>query len=337
MLYKPFLIFFSLFAFFTSSTKKNITEDINKILKDNSFNGSILVCHEQNIIFSKNIGFSDFENQKKIQSNSQYVIGSISKQITAVLILKAYEENKLLLNDSIGKHLPFLKQDWKNKISIHHLLTHTHGIVDIESNLEFNPGDKFNYSQLGYHLLAQILENIYQKKFSEICTSFFKKIGLKNTFHPENRLYKNLSKGYTEDQNKKLVFTNNSLDNYPAAGSIISTISDLQKWNQLLYNEKLITKKSLALMKTAYATRLHPIFESVEYGYGILFLKGEENIQIGALGYAPGFVSANFYYPKSKYHVIILQNTATNLDNFKETFKVHLKIMDLVKQLNTST
>jgi len=85
-------------------------------------------------------------------------------------------------------------------------------------------------------------------------------------------------------------------------------------------------------MKTKFATRIHPIFGTVEYGYGLLFKDGEENIQIGALGYAPGFVSACYYYPQSKLNVSVLQNTATNLDDFKKTFKVHTELMELIKK-----
>lgn len=84
-------------------------------------------------------------------------------------------------------------------------------------------------------------------------------------------------------------------------------------------------------MKTRYATRKHPIFDNVEYGYGLLFKENEHNLQIGALGYAPGFVSASYYYPKSKLSVTILGNTATNLHDFKQTFKAHINIMKLVK------
>ena len=91
-------------------------------------------------------------------------------------------------------------------------------------------------------------------------------------------------------------------------------------------------KEILELMKTKYSTRIHPIFETVEYGYGLLFKDGEQNTQIGALGYAPGFVSACYYYPQTKLNLVILENTANNLDDFKKTFIVHTEIMELIKK-----
>jgi D-alanyl-D-alanine carboxypeptidase len=77
---------------------------------------------------------------------------------------------------------------------------------------------------------------------------------------------------------------------------------------------------------------MHPIFDKVDYGYGLLFQDGEQNIQIGALGYAPGFASACYFYPQTRSSLIVLANTAKNLDNFKMTFKVHTEIMELIKK-----
>jgi CubicO group peptidase (beta-lactamase class C family) len=291
-----------------------------------------LVATESKIIYSKAIGFSDLENKTKLDVNDQFVIGSISKQITAVLVLREYEKENLKLDDSIGKYLTQIKQPWKKEVTIHHLLTHTHGIVDLNKPLEFEQGSQFHYSQLGYELLAHILEKVTQKSFEQLSTELFENYGLKNTFHPNNKKYGHLVKGYEENEIGILVFAENSLDNYVPAGSFISNVADLKKWNENLYSGKLVTKETLKLMTTKYATRIHPIFETVEYGYGLLFTDGEQNIQIGALGYAPGFVSDCYYYPQENINLVILENTANNLDDFKQTFEVHTKIMELIKK-----
>ncbi len=138
-------------------------------------------------------------------------------------------------------------------------------------------------------------------------------------------------KGYEEAETGKLEFATNSLENYAAAGSFISNAEDLSKWNELLYSGKLVTKPTLALMKKPYATRIHPIFEQIEYGYGLLFKDGENDTQIGALGYAAGFVSACYHYPKTNMNLIVLGNTARNLHDFKVTFQVPTELMELVK------
>ena len=305
---------------------------IDSIISGQKFNGVILVATDSTVIYSKAIGFSDLENKTKLDVNDQFVIGSISKQITAVLVLREYEKENLKLDDSIGKYLSQINQPWTKEVTIHHLLTHTHGIVDLNEPLEFEQGSQFHYSQLGFELLAQILEKVTEKSFEQLSTELFENYGLKNTFHPSNKKYEHLVKGYEENKNGILVFATNSLDNYVPAGSFISNAADLKKWNENLYSGKLVTKENLKLMTTKYATRIHPIFETVEYGYGLLFTDGEQNIQIGALGYAPGFVSACYYYPRENINLVILENTADNLDNFKRTFEVHTEIMGLIKK-----
>ncbi len=280
--------------------------------------------------------FLIIENKTLIKPNDQFVIGSISKQITAVLLLREYEKGNIQLNERINKYLVQIQQPWANEVTIHHLLTHTHGIVHLDKPLEFEQGLQFHYSQLGYELLAQILEQVTNKTFNELSTEFFSQYGLNETFHPENKNYKNLVKGYMEIENKKFKFTTHSLDNNVAAGSFISNVKDLNKWNQLLYTGQLVKKETLELMKTGYATRIHPIFEAVEYGYGLLFKKGEENIQIGALGYAPGFVSACYFYPQRNMNVIVLENTARVFPDFRKIFNVHTEIMKLIKNKCTT-
>ncbi|MEO6902023.1 MAG: serine hydrolase domain-containing protein [Bacteroidia bacterium] len=328
------LLFMSSFSNNDQAAKeliKKLTLKIDSIITNNNFNGVVLITKDSSILYKKAIGYSDLENKILIKENDQFVIGSISKQITAVLILKEYEKGTIQLSDKISKFLPEINQSWTTKITIHHLLTHTHGIIDINKPLEFEEGSQFHYSQIGYELLAQIVEKITKKSFDKLSTELFTEFGLSNTFHPDNKNYKNLVKGYEEKENGALEYTTKSLDNYAAAGSFISNVEDLNKWNQLLYSGRLVKKETLALMKTRYATRIHPIFEKVEYGYGLLFKDGEENIQIGAFGYVPGFVSACYYYPHSNINLIVLENTARNINDFKSTFKVHTELMDLIK------
>lgn len=329
-------LFFVVFASCQYSETKEISDysyfksTVDSIAIANQFNGIIQIKKGENHLYSNTFGYSDIEQKTPIQANDQFVIGSISKQITAVLVLREYENGTLKLDDKIGKYLTNINQSWKDNITIHHLLTHTHGIIAIDKPLDFEEGTAFQYSQLGYELLAQILEKITNQSFENLSSILFETFGLNQTFHPKNEQYKNLVKGYIEENNK-LVYTNNSLQNYPAAGSFISNADDLIKWNQLLHSEKLLNAKTVAKMKNRYATRVHPIFESVEYGYGLLFKKGENDIQIGALGYAPGFVSASYFYPKTNWNLVILENTATNLNDFRKTFKVHTELMELVK------
>ena len=312
-------------------TYKDVKLRIDSVIVNNNFNGVVLITKDTTKIYAKAKGYSDIETKKLMRLEDQFVIGSISKQITAVLILRQYEKGIIKLNDAIGQYLTGINQAWAEEVTIHQLLTHTHGIVTLNKPLEFKPGSNFHYSQLGYELLANILEKLSSKTFNELSTELFNKYGLINTFHPDNNGYGNLVKGYVEGENGKLKYCSNSLSNYVPAGSFISNVQDLSKWNQLLYSGQLVKKETLELMQIKYATRIHPIFDKVDYGYGLLFKDGEQHMQIGALGYSPGFVSACYFYPQLNMNVVVLENTANHLYKFRKTFKVHTEIMGLIK------
>jgi CubicO group peptidase (beta-lactamase class C family) len=317
-----------------ASDKDVIQSFIDGVLVDHDFNGIVQISRNNEIIYSKTKGFSNIEKRHPLHPTTQFVIGSISKQITAVLVLKEFEKDTLRLNDPISRHLPYLSQDWAKKITIHQLLTHTHGIAELDVPLIFSPGSRFEYSQLGYELLAKILESVNGKSFADISQAFFDLHGLSNTIHPSYQNDNDMAVPYIIDESDKPIITPHSLYNYPAAGSFISTAQDLLKWNRLLHKGKLIQNSSYELLKTPYATRQHPIFGSIEYGYGVLFKKGEANIEIGTLGYAPGFVAALYYYPKYKLHLVVLENVARRQSTFSETFKVHVDFMQALKKIS---
>lgn len=301
------------------------------LVSGNSFNGVIYIQQKGNSPYEKVLGFSDWEQKIPLETEDQFVIGSVSKQITAVMILQAYEQGKLTLHIPIRSYLPALSQTWADTITVHHLLTHTHGISDLESPLVFRPSTQFQYSQLGYELLAQIHEQVSGNSFANNAARLFEQCGMKQSSHPD-LAPKRLVKGYAEASDDSLIFAPNSLANYVAAGGFISTAADLSRWNEYLHGGKLLADSTFQLMITRYATRQHPIFGEIEYGYGVLFKKGESAIQIGALGYAPGFVSACYYFPKNQTSVVVLENIARDLDDFRETFDEHLEILNLVKQ-----
>ncbi len=298
------------------------------------FSGVVLVAKNDCTAYLKTAGFADIKSQTPIRENNQFVIGSISKQITAVMVLQAYERGEVELQKVIRTYLPKLPQSWADTVTVHHLLTHMHGIVSLDSPLTFKPGTRFAYSQLGYDILANILEKTSGKTFADLSAALFARCKMTNTYHPDQKgkTKAGLAKGYTGTTEGELVFEPHSFRNYVAAGSFISNAPDMVRWNQCLHQGKLLKPVTYELMTTRYATRQHPIFGTIEYGYGLTFDKNESKIKIGALGFAPGYVSANFYFPQSQTSVVILQNTANYLPDFRKTFFYQVQILDIVKK-----
>jgi CubicO group peptidase (beta-lactamase class C family) len=118
-------------------------------------------------------------------------------------------------------------------------------------------------------------------------------------------------------------------DFIPAAG-LVTTAEDLMKWNILLHNGKLLGTDFYTKMTTATATRNHPIFGDVPYGYALQMARGEP-YEIGHGGYAPGFASINFYYPKEKLSLIVLENLDWQAKDMKENFWFETAIRELVR------
>lgn len=321
-------------SLFAQCDKLNSAVDsLLKIKTATPFNGIIYCVSDENVLVSKVQGFSDLTAKSPLKLTDQFVVGSISKQFTAVLILKEYERNNVQLHVPIRWYMPELKQKWADSVTIHQLLTHTHGIVDMDKPSIFPAGTQFNYSQIGYDLLAKIAERATGKKLEILSKELFDKCGMINTLHPASEGITSLAIGYTE-KNKKIEIDINSFQNYPAAGSFISTVEDLARWNACLYGGKVLKKKTLKLMQTPQqgAVRNHPLFGETLYGYGITVTGEKEQLQFGQTGFAPGFVSMNYYFPNTKTSLIMLSNVAYGDDDLKKAFEYHLKVLELYQK-----
>ncbi|MFT3739178.1 MAG: serine hydrolase domain-containing protein [Breznakibacter sp.] len=298
------------------------------------FNGIILISQEGKIKYSKISGYSDIGKKEVLKFNDQFVVGSISKQFTAVLVLRELDKGRLDLRTPIHEYLPELEQSWADTVTVHHLLTHMHGITQIDKPTTFNVGTQFSYSQIGFDLLAQIVQKTSGKSFAELSMSLFEECGMNNTYHPDVKRYNNLVKGYTETDSGKIEFENGTFRTYAAAGAFISTAEDLAIWNNMLYSGKLLEKETMRMLtaKQPGAVRNHPIFGITEYGYGITVDTTDGILQLGQTGFIPGFVSMSFFFPQSQTGAIVLENIAYDTDDLKKTFYYHTEILKIVRQ-----
>lgn len=331
----PFILLAWNLPLYSQYEKLNATIDsLLNIQSVTPFNGIIYCVSDDKILLNKVQGFSDLTAKSPLNFTDQFVIGSISKQFTAAIILKEYERKNVQLHVPVRWYLPELKQKWADSVTIHHLLTHTHGIVDINQPSIFPVGTSYNYSQIGYDLLAKIAERVTGKKFDVLSKELFNKCGMTSTLHPYSDGIKSLVIGYTAKYDELDVEVN-SFQNYPAAGGFISTVEDLVRWNECLHQGKVLKKKTLKLMQTKYheAVRNHPLFGQTHYGYGITITNKNEILQLGQTGFAPGFVSMNYYYPETKTSLILLSNTVYGEGDLKKAFEYHIKVLELFRNL----
>lgn len=183
---------------------------VQEAFEEKEFIGNVLVADRGNIVYKKSFGKADQQNSLPSNDTTKFLIASISKPITAILILRLADRGILKLDDTIIKYFP--KADSQiGKISIHQLLTHTSGIneivneeenMDIASLIEkgtskFEPGSDFEYSNSGYVLLKEIAEIATQKDYSELVKAeIFDPSDMTSSGIARNSTLTNLAKGY---------------------------------------------------------------------------------------------------------------------------------------------
>ena len=310
-------------------------QSIDSLIKQSEtriFNGCILIVQNGKVIYNKRQGFTDFESKLPFNDKSQFVIGSVSKQITAVLVLRLLDKGLIDLHLPIRKYLPNFSRTWADSVTIHQLLNHTSGVTAERAPLAFPAGTKFLYGNSSYKILGDIVANVSKKSFTTALEDLFRNCKMKNTSFPKGALAKNVVKGYDLQANGTATAEQNTFENYLPAALVISTPKDLVRWNEQLHEGKLLSKKTYQLMTTGYAKRNHPIFGEIPYGYGLQMDTAEGINEVGHGGYAPGFPTINFYYPKTKTSVIVMENVDFKDENFKKTFFFHTEIRKIIRK-----
>ncbi len=282
---------------FTSSMAFGQTksEQIDELLKEylaySKFNGSALVAKDGKVIFKKGYGMANMEWDIPNSPYTKHRLGSVTKQFTAMLILQLAAEGKLDLQAPITTYLPEYPKENGDKITTHHLLTHTSGIPNYTSfpdffkdvsrdpytpeefttkfqdmELEFTPGEKFNYSNSGYFLLGVLIEKLSGKTYEEMLDEkIFFPLGMKESgFDHHSDILKNRATGYENNGNGFINSPFLDMSIPYAAGSLYATVEDLYLWDQALYTNKLLPQKYMDM----YFKPHIPAFGSFHYTYG---------------------------------------------------------------------
>jgi CubicO group peptidase (beta-lactamase class C family) len=294
---------------------------------NNKFMGSVAVTKNGELIYAKSVGFADVEKGRKADRNSKYRIGSITKSFTAVLVLKAVEEQKLALDQTIGTWFPTIKN--AQKITVKQLLSHRSGIHSFTDNADFltwntqpkteaemidiiakggsdfAPGSKMKYSNSNYVLLTYILQKVFAKPYADLLQEYIiRPAGLTDTYlFGKIDPAKNECNSYVFADGWKIQSETDA--SIPlGAGAITSTPVDLTKFANALFGGKLVKPESLEQMKTI----------KDGYGYGLFQLPFYTNIGYGHPGGIDGFSSLYAYFPDEKIAYALTSN-GTNYNN----------------------
>ncbi len=304
---------------------------VNKLkqkLKDLEHNPSIRPFNGE-IIFSvrgKTLIHHPIQLVQEIQGVSKpgqvnYVIASLTKQITAALVLQAVDEGRLLLSDVAAKYLNDRDVDDlslpKYQSTIHNLLAHLSGYVDGRQELVSKPGTTFHYASWSYAVLGHILANIYGLPFPELANRLFQKVGMRHSYAPHRAKInllrqKNheLIKGYHCREDDCFVEANPEIGgNRGAAGAVIAPAQDLALWCHELHQGKILPPPLYKLMITPFSQSEHNVFGPIGYGYGLQISHTDVGLEFSHLGHIPGYQSMMLYYPDVELCVILLINS----------------------------
>lgn len=283
---------------------------------------SLAVVKDGVVIKAAGYGVADLRTKAPATPETVYKIASVSKQFIATGIMLLVQEGRLGVNDSIGKFLPGTPASW-NRITIRHLLTHTAGLVReppafspfrvdkdadlIESAyktpLRFTPGDKWEYSNLGYVILAEVITKVSGKPWSDfISERVFQPSGMTATRTTTTAPVVNKAAGYSD--NDKLI----DAPDWPAVragGAFLSTVLDLARWDAVLRTNSILTEASRRQMWTP--ARLND-GAPYAYGFGWHISRPGARRQVWHSGGLPGFNAQYRRYLDDGVTVVILMN-----------------------------
>ena len=307
------------------------------------FSGSVAISRGKENIISQGYGQANREHEVPNHPQTKFRISSLTKQFTAVSILQLQERGLLDMQSPISAYLPNYPQG--EKITAHHLLTHTSGIPEYLNPeafpdfldwmrlpttlselvdrfkslpLEFSPGEKFKYGNSGYALLAQIIETVSQQPYADyLQVNVLDPLALHNTGHEMPlAVIPHLARGYLPlAEDVYLQASPFDMSIAIGTGGLYSTVEDLVKWHQWLYGKD---TDQTVLSRSARAIMLTPVVqidseESTDtfYCYGLALDTYLERSRIHHIGGISGFASTLAYYPNEKLTVVVLSNFET--------------------------
>lgn len=292
---------------------------------------TVVVVKDGKPVLRKAYGMADTTKNVRMAPDMALRIGSLTKQFTSTAILMLAEEGRLSLDDDITKHLPDYPTRGK-KITIEHLLTHTSGIasytgkpgygagmardvtvagmIDSFKNdpLDFEPGSQFRYNNSGYFLLGAIIEKIAGQSYAGFLEQrIFKPLGMQDTYYEGHGASRApVAAGHTRSSAGFGPARPLSMTQPYAAGSLVSTVDDLARWDAAVAAGRLLKPASWQRAFTPY--RLSdgkPT--SYGYGWGIGQVQGEKAISHS--GGINGFTSFALRLPDQKVYVAVLTNS----------------------------
>jgi len=317
-------------AFYSTGTFARAADQLmQREVERGHFSGTVLISRDANVLFAKGYGLADADWGVKNTPDTKFEIGSITKTFTATLIMQLEQQRRLALTDSVCTYIENCPPGW-TAVTLHHLLSHTSGIYNLTLSadydklhgvpqtreevlariraqpLAFVPGAKFDYSNSNYFLLAMVIEKVTGQTYESVLKQrLLDPLEMRDTgvIHRDSILSRHAT-GYRPTKSGALEVDSPTDPSWSfGAGSLYSTVADLQKWSEALDTDRILPQATLRRM-------WQPV--KGEYGYGWEVLTpspGSGNRQvIQHTGFITGFITIFRRIADEHLTVIVLSN-----------------------------
>ena len=311
---------------------------LEELVAADQFSGTVLVAHDETTLFQHAYGLAEKNFRVPAQLDTKYNLGSMNKMFTAVAIAQLVEQGKVSFHEPISTYLPNFQREKAERITLHHLLTHTSGLgsywneafearrmtlrtvndflaLFINDPLLFSPGEQWHYSNAGYIVLGAIIEQVAaQDYFTYVREHIYHPAGMYETDAYElDQVVPNLAVGYTYEGVSATATPRQRLNNLllhgvkggPAGGGY-STVLDLFKFSRALRSHVLLSPASTELILHGKVDRSNPPGGRYAYGFGERQSNGKRIV-----GHGGGFPGIHTHFevaPESGNVVIALSN-----------------------------
>ena len=297
---------------------------VGPYVETDDFSGAVLIARHGEVLLAKGYGLAHRELSVPATPRTVFHLASISKPFTAAAILLLQEDGRLAVSDPVGRHVPGLA--WGDRVTLHQLLVHTSGIPNIngfddygdiqlrpqtpeslvarfaELPLAFEPGERYDYSNSNYNLLALVVERSSGLAFGEFLQRrIFGPLGMTSTTHhgDAGAILPGAAAGYAP---AGLGLARAPWIDWSAKtgnGSLVSTVGDLLLFERGLHEGRLLSAASLEATFTDHV-------DGAGYGWFVRQRHGRRQVHIN--GRSPGFGGYLGAYPDEGLTVILLGN-----------------------------
>jgi CubicO group peptidase (beta-lactamase class C family) len=308
--------------------KKDLALVFEQLEREYNFSGAILISQDGEVVFEQAYGFASRQLNVPNTLTTKFHIASLTKMFIAMAALILHEQGLIDLQEKPAAYMPELAALDKD-ITLHHLLSHTSGLQDIYGvpHLRFEmhklknaqgdllsylvklpqlfcPGEGWRYSSTGFILMGYLMEKVTGLTFSELMKrSILMPLSMTNAgLDIPRRINPGRAYGHTMENGQVVNAGNDRLSVFEdAPGELYSTVQDLKKWCDAMFDCPLVSPQTLQLMFTPYGQ----VDSSLQYGYGWFLSPGFRMHG----GVTPGFLSRLKQCPEQKVSIILLFNS----------------------------